>query len=225
MWFPVLFRFLAPRSLTFGRWGCGERCHLSHAVGDSAVVLSGMSRQIALQTRSSSQTHEAGFKCPSGHGRREKRLQSVSGGQARRYPSQGLSGRQEPRQPPAKPICTVQAATRLVGGRRPSVLQRWGSGGLPDGFRLRSRRCRNRGGSVVLEIGEQKHARDFEAAKRAMQDRQSTRNCMQCSVDCPPAAGSLNPAALNDTKAVFECLFVVGYGAFPTKLFIQPVCF
>ncbi|MDE7855496.1 hypothetical protein J4X50_27465, partial [Escherichia coli] len=34
-----------------------------------------------------------------------------------------------------------------------------------DGFRLRSRRCRNRGGSVVLEIGEQKHARDFEAAK------------------------------------------------------------
>ena len=40
------------RSLTFGRWGCGERCHLSHVVGDSAVVLSGMSRQIALQTRS-----------------------------------------------------------------------------------------------------------------------------------------------------------------------------
>ena len=102
-----------------------------------------------------------------------KRLQSVSGGQARRYPSQGLSGRQEPRQPPAKPICTVQAATRLVGGRRPSVLQRWGSGVSPDGFRLRSRRCRNRGGSVVLEIGEQKHARDFEAAKE------------QCRIDNP----------------------------------------
>ena len=74
-----------------------------------------------------------------------KRLQSVSGGQARRYPSQGL----------------------------PSVLQRWGSGGSPDGFRLRSRRCRNRGGSVVLEIGEQKHARDFEAAKE------------QCRIDNP----------------------------------------
>nr|AYU70345.1 hypothetical protein D0362_00142 [Escherichia coli] len=88
-------------------------------------------------------------------------------------PSQGLSGRQEPRQPPAKPICTVQAATRLVGGRRPSVLQRWGSGVLPDGFRLRSRRCRNRGGSIVLEIGEQKHARDFEAAKE------------QCRIDNP----------------------------------------
>ena len=40
-----------------------------------------------------------------------------------------------------------------------------GLGFSPDGFRLRSRRCRNRGGSVVLEIGEQKHARDFEAAK------------------------------------------------------------
>lgn len=40
------------RSLTFGRWGCGERCHLSHVIGDSAVVLLGMSRQIALQTLS-----------------------------------------------------------------------------------------------------------------------------------------------------------------------------
>ncbi|MDL9025221.1 hypothetical protein QTA18_25960, partial [Escherichia coli] len=40
-----------------------------------------------------------------------------------------------------------------------------GLGFSPDGFRLRSRRCRNRGGSVVLENGEQKDARDFEAAK------------------------------------------------------------
>ena len=112
-----------------------------------------MSRQIAPETRSSSQTHETGFKCPSGHGRREKRLQRVSGGQARRYPNQGLSGRQEPRQPPAKPICTEQAATRLVGGRRPSVLPRWGSGVLPVGFRLRSRRNRNRGNSVVPKNG------------------------------------------------------------------------
>ena len=50
------FRFFSAssptRSLTFGRWGCGERCHLSHVIGDSAVVLSGMSRQIALQTLS-----------------------------------------------------------------------------------------------------------------------------------------------------------------------------
>ena len=46
--------------------------------------------------------------------------------------------------PPAKPNRTGLVATRLVGGRRPSVLQRWGSGVFPDGFRLRSRRCRNR---------------------------------------------------------------------------------
>lgn len=49
-------------------------------------------------------------------------------------PTQGLSGRQEPRQPPAKLICTEQTATRLEGGRRPSVLQRWGSGVLPRRF-------------------------------------------------------------------------------------------
>ena len=94
-----------------------------------------MSRQIAPETRSSSQTHETGFKCPSGHGRREKRLhrgfQEVRRADT---PNQGLSGRQEPRQPPAKPICTEQAATRLVGGRRPSVLPRWGSGVLPSRF-------------------------------------------------------------------------------------------
>ncbi len=59
-------------------------------------------------------------------------------------PNQGLSGSKRLRQPPAKLICTEQAATRLVGGRRPSVLQRWGSGVLPRRFRLRSRRCRNR---------------------------------------------------------------------------------
>ncbi|EPK7134295.1 hypothetical protein KRR97_004507 [Escherichia coli] len=36
--------------------------------------------------------------------------------------------------PPAKPNRTGLVATRLVGGRRPSVLQRWGSGGLPRRF-------------------------------------------------------------------------------------------
>ncbi len=49
-------------------------------------------------------------------------------------PNQGLSGRQEPRKPPAKPNRTGQAATRLVGGRRPLVLQQRGSGGLPRRF-------------------------------------------------------------------------------------------
>ena len=36
--------------------------------------------------------------------------------------------------PPAKPIRTAQAAIRLVGGHRPSMLQRWGSGVLPRRF-------------------------------------------------------------------------------------------
>ncbi|EHE3818662.1 TPA: hypothetical protein MDV01_004802 [Escherichia coli] len=36
-------------------------------------------------------------------------------------PNQGLSGRQEPLQ---SKNCTEQAATRLAGGRRPSMLQR-----------------------------------------------------------------------------------------------------
>ena len=35
----VLFRFLAHSLTTFGRWGCGERYHLSHVVGDSVAVL------------------------------------------------------------------------------------------------------------------------------------------------------------------------------------------
>lgn len=132
---PVLFRFLAHSLTTFGRWGCGERCHLSHVVGDSVVVLSGMSRQIAPQTRSDAL-------------RRTKRVLNARQGmegaknayrgfqKVRRAdtPNQGFSGRQELRQPPAKPICTVQAAIRVVGGRRPSVLQRWGSGVLPRRF-------------------------------------------------------------------------------------------
>ena len=94
-----------------------------------------MSRQIALQTRSEALS-------------RTKRVLNARQGmegaknayrafqEVRRAdtPNQGLSGRQESRQPPAKPICTVQAATRLAGGRRPSVLQRWGSGVIPRRF-------------------------------------------------------------------------------------------
>ncbi|CDK51584.1 rep protein [Escherichia coli IS5] len=49
-------------------------------------------------------------------------------------PNQGLSGRQELRQPPAKLICTEQATTRLVGGRRPSMLQRMGVVGFSRRF-------------------------------------------------------------------------------------------
>ena len=138
------------RSLTFGRWGCGERCHLSHAVGDSAVVLSGMSRQIALHALRSSQTHEAGFKCPSGHGQQQHRaFQEVRRADT---PGQGLQVARN-RASPLQAHLRGTSTTRLVGGRGPSVLQRWGVWGLPRRFRLRSRRCRNRGGSVVLESG------------------------------------------------------------------------
>lgn len=132
---PALFRFLAHSLTTFGRWGCGERYHLSHVVGDPVVVLSGTSRQIAPQTRSEAL-------------RRTKRVLNAHQGmegaknvyrgfqEVRRAdtPNQGLSCHQEQRQPPAKPICTALAAIRLVGGRRPSVLQRWGSGVLPRRF-------------------------------------------------------------------------------------------
>ena len=51
-------------------------------------------------------------------------------------PNQGLSGRQDPRPPPAKPVFTAQVATRSAGGRRPMMLQRWGSGVLPRRFRV-----------------------------------------------------------------------------------------
>ena len=135
MWFPVLSASSPTRSLTFGRWGCGERCHLSHVIGDSAVVLSGMSRQIALQTLSEAlRRTKRVLKCPSGHGRRENAYRGFQEVRRADTPNQGLSGRQEPRQPPAKPICTALAAIQLVGGRRPSMLQRWGSGVLPRRF-------------------------------------------------------------------------------------------
>ncbi|MFK9625367.1 rep protein, partial [Escherichia coli] len=49
-------------------------------------------------------------------------------------PNPGLSGRQDPRQPPATPICTARAAIPLVGGRRPSMFPRWGSGVRPRRF-------------------------------------------------------------------------------------------
>ena len=61
--------------------------------------------------------------------------------------------------PPAKPNRTGLAATRLVGGRRPSVLQRWGGLGFsPDGFRLRSRRCRNRGRKKSAMMSDMEYA-------------------------------------------------------------------
>ncbi|MFS4282801.1 hypothetical protein ACIL8I_26905, partial [Escherichia coli] len=53
--------------------------------------------------------------------------------------------------PPQNPL-------RVFAPRSPERPSRHGSGGALSA-------TGNRGGSVVLEIGEQKHARDFEAAK------------------------------------------------------------
>ncbi len=134
-WLPVLFRFLAHSLTTFGRWGCGERVHLSHVVGDSVVVLSGMSRQIALQTLSEAlRRTKLGLDAPQGMEGAKLRYRGSQELRRADTPNQGLSGSRRPRQPPAKPSCTELAATRLVGGRRLSVLQRWGSGGLPRRF-------------------------------------------------------------------------------------------
>ena len=149
MWLPVLFRFLVDSLATLGHRLAASRITSRMLSVIPVLLFLGMSRQIAPQTRSKAL-------------RRTKRVldarQGMEGAknayrgsqEVKRAdtPNQGLSGRQEPRQPPAKPICTEQAAMRLVGGRRPSVLQRWGSGVLPDGFRQRLERYRNRGGSV-----------------------------------------------------------------------------
>ena len=93
------------RSLTFGRWGCGERCHLSHVVGDSAVVLSGMSRQIALQTRSEAlRRTRRGLNARQGMEGAKNAYRAFQEVRRADTPSQGLSGRQEPRQPLQSPF-------------------------------------------------------------------------------------------------------------------------
>ena len=165
MWLPVLFRFLVDSLATLG--------HRLAASGITSRMLSVIpvlffgdeSPDSPSNALKSSQTHETGFRCPPGHGRREKRLQRLSGGQARRYPNQGLSGRQEPRQPPAKPICTEQAAMRLVGGRRPSVLQRWGSGVLPRRFPVALKALPEPWRSVFLENGSKNTQRILRRQK------------------------------------------------------------
>ena len=98
------------------------------------LFFSGMSRQIALQTLSEAL-------------RRTKRvLNARQGMEGAKTLTEGFrrSGAPIPltrafRSPgtasaPAKPICTALAAIQLVGGRRPSMLQRWGSGVLPRRF-------------------------------------------------------------------------------------------
>ena len=173
MWFPVLSASSPTRSLTFGRWGCGERCHLSHVVGDSAVVLSGISRQIALQTRSEAlRRTKRGLNARQGmEGAKTLTERFRRSGApiplARAFRSPGTAPA------PCKAHLHGTGSHWLVGGRRPSVLQRWGSGVLPRRFPValkalpepwRLDRSGDRGA---------KHARDFEAAKE------------QCRIDNP----------------------------------------
>ena len=119
--------------------GAGERINLSHVVGNFIVVLLEMSRLVAPETRSQTL-------------RRTKRVlnarQGMEGAKNAYRGSQEVRRAEAPRQrvavvtgttgqrpaPPAKPNRTGLVATRLVGGRRPSVLQRWGSGVLPRRF-------------------------------------------------------------------------------------------
>nr|AYU70442.1 hypothetical protein D0362_00241 [Escherichia coli] len=149
---------------------------LSHVVGDSAVVLSGISRQIALQTRSEAlRRTKRGLNARQGMEGAKNAYRAFQEVRRADTPSQGLSGRQEPRQPPAKPIARYRQPTRLVGGRRPSVLQRWGSRGSPQTV---SGCAQGAAGTVAArsfwEIGGAKNtARDFEAAKE------------QCRIDNP----------------------------------------
>ena len=106
-----------------------------------------MSRQIAPETRSEALRHtRRGLNARQGMEGAKNAYRGFQEVRRADTPNQGLSGRQEPRQPPAKPICTEQAATRLVGGRRPSVLPRWGSGVLPSRFPVALKAHRNRGG-------------------------------------------------------------------------------
>lgn len=94
-----------------------------------------MSRQIAPQTRSEAlRRTKRGLNALQGMEGAKNAYRGFQEVRRADTPNQGLSGRQEPRQPPAKLIGTKLAATRLVGGRRPSMSQRWGSGVLPRRF-------------------------------------------------------------------------------------------
>ena len=107
------------RSLTFGRWGCGERCHLSHVVGDSAVVLSGMSRQIALQTRSEAlRRTRRGLNARQGMEGAKNAYRAFQEVRCADTPDQGLSGRQEP-SPLQSLFCSLLSTiTRAVKAAR-----------------------------------------------------------------------------------------------------------
>ncbi|MCD4293658.1 hypothetical protein KX522_26450, partial [Escherichia coli] len=63
----VPFRFLAhSRAWRLGRWGCGERCHLSHIVDDPDLISGDRVAGHLLNALRTSQAHKTGSKCPSG---------------------------------------------------------------------------------------------------------------------------------------------------------------
>ena len=135
MWLPVLFRFLVDSLATLGHRLAASRI-TSHVVGDPGVVLLGMSRQMPLKrAQKALQTHETGFRCPPGHGKPRKTLTEALRRSSAPIPLTRAFRSPGNRASPCKAHCPEQAAMRLVGGRRPSVLQRWGLGFSPDGFR------------------------------------------------------------------------------------------
>ena len=73
---------------------CGERYHLSHVVGDPVVVLSGMSRQIALQTRSEAlRRTKRVLNARQGMGGAKNAYRAFQEVRRADTPNQGLSGR------------------------------------------------------------------------------------------------------------------------------------
>ena len=83
--FRFSFRFLVDSARYARSSTCGERDHRMLSV-IPVLFFGDESPDSPSNALKSSQTHETGFRCPPGHGRREKRLQRLSGGQARRYP-------------------------------------------------------------------------------------------------------------------------------------------
>ena len=104
MWFPVLFRFLAHSLTTFGRWGCGERDHLSHVVGDPVLFFGDESPDSPSNALKSSQTHETGLDARQGMEGAKNAYRGSQEVKRADTPNQGLSGRQEPRQPLQSPF-------------------------------------------------------------------------------------------------------------------------
>ena len=131
MWFPVLFRF-AHSLTTFGRWGCGERINLSHVVGNFIVVLLEMSRLVAPETRSQTlRRTKRVLNARQGMEGAKTLTEALRRSGAPKPRASGLRSSPELRDSAPRPCCFQPHGTGsywLVGGRRPSVLQRWGSG-------------------------------------------------------------------------------------------------